>query len=297
MLGSGGARGYAQIGVIQELLSRGHSVVGITGASIGALVGGALAAGRLEQLAKAATDLSKFDVMRMLQLNVGAPALVKSDAAMDFLRRYIGEHEISELQIPYAAVAADLRSRREIWFSSGSLLAAIRASISIPGVFSPVVLGDCLLVDGGLLNPLPMEISLRPDADLTLAVSLFGKDKPTIREKSLSESVPGATPEAESDPEPNGLFARLERLFSGSRNDPDSPFERPPADLKLLDVATMALDLMQERIQASRVAVNPPDLHIEIPASLGSAFDFDKGREFIDYGRDQACRLFDEVGL
>lgn len=276
-------------------------MVGITGASIGALVGGALAAGHLEQLAAAATDLSKFDVMRMLQLNVGAPALVKSDAAMDFLRRYIGEHEISELQIPYAAVAADLRSRREIWFSSGSLLAAIRASISIPGVFSPVVLGDCLLVDGGLLNPLPMEISLRPDADLTLAVSLFGKDKPTIREKSLSESalesISEVTPESESDPEPNGLFARLERLFSGSRNDPDSPFERPPADLKLLDVATMALDLMQERIQASRVAVNPPDLHIEIPASLGSAFDFDKGREFIDYGRDQACRLFDEVGL
>lgn len=294
MLGSGGARGYAQIGVIQELLARGHSVVGITGASIGALVGGALATGRLEQLAQAATDLSKFDVMRLLQLNVGAPGLVKSDAAMDFLREHIGEHEISELQIPYAAVAADLRTRREIWFTSGSLLAAIRASISIPGVFSPVVLGDSLLVDGGLLNPLPMEISLRPDADLTLAVSLFGKDKPTIYAKKPAETET----ESESESEPaGGLFGRLEQLFSSSEDNPDTPFERPPADLKLLDVATMALDLMQERIQASRVAVNPPDLHLEIPASLGSTFDFDKGQEFIDYGRNQAIKLFDEVGL
>lgn len=274
--------------------------MGITGASVGALVGGALAAGRLEQLAQAATDLSKFDVMRLLQFNVGAPALVKSDAAMDFLREHIGEHEISELQIPYAAVAADLRTRREVWFTSGSLLAAIRASISIPGVFSPVVLGDCLLVDGGLLNPLPMEISLRPDADLTLAVSLFGKDKPTIYAGKPSESQSKSEPESESEPDSKpagGLFGRLEQLFSGSDDDSDTPFERPPADLKLLDVATMALDLMQERIQASRVAVNPPDLHLEIPASLGSTFDFDKGQEFIDYGRNQAIKLFDQVGI
>lgn len=278
VLGSGGARGYAHIGVIDELLARGHEIVAVSGASIGALIGGAYAAGKLENFREACLKLNRLDVFRMMTPTIGKPGIIKADRIMAFLEEIIGECRIEDLAIPYCAVAADVLARREVWFRSGSLLAAIRASISIPSVFKPVMIDGRLLADGGLLNPLPMESSLRPDADLTVAVALFGKD-------SLLSNLRQRENETEK------MNAK------GKRKKSSSPFEPLPDDLDLLKMTLLSLDLMQERIQASRIAVNPPDIYIDVPASLGTTFDFAKAEEFIPYGRELAATAFDRAGI
>lgn len=296
VLGSGGARGYAHIGVLQEIESRGHEVVAISGSSIGALVGGAYAAGRLSETTDVALSLSRADLWMMLRPTLGAPGLIKGDRVMGLLRRVIGDVRIEELPIPYTAVATDLLARREIWFHEGPLLAAIRASIAIPTVFTPVMLNGRLLADGGVLNPLPMETSLRLDADLTVAVSLFGKPPGQWSGGAIGES--SAPPQAEPSP-----LTKLGELIADAlptKPKPDNPsevFDPLPSHLDLADMMTMALDVMQERIQASRIAVNPPDVHIEVPADLSTLLDFADANRIIETGRELAQREFDRFGL
>lgn len=285
VLGSGGSRGYAQIGVIDELHARGHEVVAVSGASVGSLVGGALAAGRLEELRAASLKLTKVEVLLMFQPQLGAAGLVKDDRVLRFLESVIGDPRIEDLEIPYSAVAADLDARREVWFQSGSLLAAIRASISIPSVFSPVMLDGRVLADGGLLNPLPMEASLRPDADLTLAVSLYARD-PFVPQIGRAD--------ADTVTQQPPVFGRARKVRQAKEA---WGFQTLPKDRDLMHTTTLALDVMQERIQSSRIAVNPPDIHIEIPQSLGTTFDFWKAEPFIEFGRQQAKAAFDRAGI
>ena len=270
-------------------------MVAVAGASIGALVGGAFAAGKLDQLTETALKLSKTNMWLMFRPTLGAPGLVKLDRVMGTLARLIGEVRIEDLPIPYTAVATDMIARREVWFTEGPLLAAIRASIAVPSVFSPVMLQGRLLADGGVLNPLPIEPSLRLDADLALAVSLFGND-PGLRPASAIEAS------ADQVSGPNALARLGERIADvlptrRHQATAGDPFDPLPSDLALLDMVTLALDVMQARIQASRIAVNPPDVHIEVPASLGTMFSFDQTSRIIETGRELAIAKFDEVGL
>lgn len=295
VLGSGGARGYAHIGVLHELQARGHEVVAIAGASIGALVGGAFAAGRLAELTEVALGLSKPDLWLMMRPTLGGAGLIKGDRVMSLLRDVIGDLRIEELPIPYTAVATDLLAQREIWFHEGPLLAAIRASIAVPTVFTPVMLRGRLLCDGGLVNPLPMETSLRLDADLTVAVSLFGKPAGSGSGVAIEVS-------SEGPPEPHPLVRLGERIVEAmpgwsKPEDPNDIFDPLPHRLDMTDMITMSLDVMQARIQASRIAVNPPDVHVEVPANLGALLDFSDGSRIIQAGRELAVARFDEAGL
>lgn len=293
VLGSGGARGYAHIGVLQELQKRGHEVVAVAGASIGALVGGAYAAGRLEELLDVALGLTKVDLWMLLRPSLGGPGLIKGDRLMSLLRQVIGDVRIEELPIPYTAVATDLLAQREIWFHEGPLLAAIRASIAIPTVFTPVMLHGRLLTDGGLVNPLPMETSLRLDADVTVAVSLFGKP--------AGVGVGGAIELSSDGPSEPSPLARLgERIVEAwpvLGRESDEFFDPLPSHLDLADMMTMSLDVMQARIQASRLAVNPPDVHIEVPADMVALLDFSDAERIIELGREAAVAKFDAAGL
>ncbi|MGB3954001.1 MAG: patatin-like phospholipase family protein [Brooklawnia sp.] len=297
VLGSGGARGYAHIGVLQEIEARGHEVVAISGSSMGALVGGAYAAGRLSDATNLALSLTRLDLWRMLRPGLGGPGFITGDRLMSLLRRVIGDVRIEELPIPYTAVATDLLSRREIWFHEGPLLAAIRASIAIPTVFTPVMLKGRLLADGGLLNPLPVETSLRLDADLTLAVSLFAKRPGQWSGGAIELS-------SDAQPEPGPLTRLGERIVEAlptrqklPDDDPNDVFDPLPNNLDLTDMMTMALDVMQARIQATRISVNPPDVHIEVPAELGTILDFDEASRIIAVGRELAQEKFDEFGM
>lgn len=302
VLGSGGARGYAHIGVIQELEERGHEIVAIAGASMGALVGGAYAAGRLPEFTQAARHLTRAEVLFMMRPRLGRPGLIKGESIMSLFSRLIGEVRIEDLPIPYTAVATDLMARREIWFHEGPLLAAIRASIAIPTVFTPVMMHGRLLVDGGLVNPLPMESSMRFDADLTVAVSLFGKEWGLSRQSATSETSDAQTELIEAVTPPAGTLARLsERLTETlvrTRHAPhEELFEPLPDDLDLTSMMMMSLDVMQARIEASRVSQNPPDVHIEVPTSTANVLDMWEAERIIDLGRQLAVEKFDRLGL
>ena len=268
---------------------------------MGALVGGAYAAGRLPEFTRVARRLTRAEVLLMMRPRLGRPGLIKGESIMSLFSRIIGDVRIEDLPIPYTAVATDLMARREIWFHEGPLLAAIRASIAIPTVFTPVMMHGRLLVDGGLVNPLPMESSMRFDADLTVAVSLFGKEWELSRHSATQETSDAQTEIIEAVSPPGGLARLSERLtesLTRTRHSPlDEFFEPLPDDLDLTTMMMMSLDVMQARIEASRVSQNPPDVHIEVPTSTANVLDMWEAERIIELGRQLAIEKFDRLGL
>ena len=173
VLGSGGARGYAHIGVIEELLARGYQIDCIAGCSMGAVVGGIYAAGKLDEYRRWCESLDYLDVLRLLDVSFRLGA-IRGEKIFGKIRDILGEISIEELPIPFTAVATDLSNQQEIWFQEGCLHQAMRASAAIPSLFSPVVQGSRMLVDGGLLNPLPIIPVVSSHCDLIIAVNLNG---------------------------------------------------------------------------------------------------------------------------
>ena len=173
-LGSGGARGYAHIGVIAELLDRDYEIVGVAGSSMGALVGGLHAAAALDDFADWAKTLSQGGVLRLLDPAWRGPGFFRAEKVLDVVRDLLGETEIGKLPIPYTAVTTDLISGKSLWLQRGPLDVAIRASIAIPGMISPYISDGRVLADGGILDPLPVGPLAGTNADVTIAVSLNG---------------------------------------------------------------------------------------------------------------------------
>ena len=171
VLGSGGARGYAHIGVIEELESRGYEIGCIAGCSMGAVVGGIYAAGKLDQYRDWIQSLDYLDVLRLVDVSFRLGA-IRGEKVFGQIRNIVGEINIEDLRIPYTAVATDLTHQQEIWFQEGCLHQAMRASAAIPSLFTPVLQGNRMLVDGSLLNPLPIVPVVSSHCDLIVAVNL-----------------------------------------------------------------------------------------------------------------------------
>ncbi|MBW8732370.1 MAG: patatin-like phospholipase family protein [Terrabacter sp.] len=193
VLGSGGARGYAHIGALEVLAERGFEIVTIAGTSMGALVGGVAAAGKLEAYTEWARSLTQREVWRLLDLSITSPnGAIRAERIIAKVGEILDGATIESLPIPYTAVATDINARREVWFQRGPVEHAIRASIAIPGVITPAVINGRVLVDGGLINPIPIEPTAAASADLTIAVSLSGMRAtggPTTPVKESSEPV------------------------------------------------------------------------------------------------------------
>ena len=188
-LGAGGARGYAHIGAIRELQRRGMEIAEVSGTSMGALIGGLAAHGTLDEYEEWALGLKRSDVFRLMDPSWSGPGAISADKVLEKVNELIGEVTIEQLPIHFTAVATDLAARREVWFQSGPLHAAIRASIAIPGIITPVLINGRLLVDGGLLNPVPIEPLARAAADLTIAISLAGPRAAREPESPSTEST------------------------------------------------------------------------------------------------------------
>jgi len=171
VLGSGGARGYAHIGVIEELERRGYNIACIAGCSMGAVVGGIYAAGKLPQYRAWIESLDYLDVLRLVDVSFRLGA-IRGEKVFGQIREIVGDINIEDLRIPYTAVATDLTNQQEIWFQEGNLHSAMRASAAIPSLFTPVIQGNRMLVDGGLLNPLPIVPVVSAHCDLIIAVNL-----------------------------------------------------------------------------------------------------------------------------
>ncbi|MFF3570638.1 patatin-like phospholipase family protein [Nocardia jiangxiensis] len=306
-LGSGGARGYAHVGVIRELQARGFEIAGVAGSSMGALVGGVFAAGKLEDYADWATTLNQLEVVRLLDPSFSEPGAIRAAKILGRIREILGDTVIEELPIPYTAVATDLTSGRSVWFQHGPVETAIRASIAIPGVISPLVIGDRVLADGGILDPLPVVPTLAiQDADITIGVSLTGNDP-----------IPETPRDAAAPKEPGAIDEWVDRIrrgaaqmtstiigrFGGTPQIIGEPHHRvaetSPAAPRLgrVDLLNRSLDVMQAALTRHQLAAQPPDLLIEIPRSICRTLDFHRAADVIAGGREITAAALDAAGL
>lgn len=278
VLGSGAARGLAHIGVVRILLQAGLRIEAVAGSSMGALIGGIYAAGKLDEYELWVRQLSEFDILKFLDLSLGTKAgLLKGEAIIAALKELIGDYEIEDLDIPFTAVAANLKARREVWLDHGNLFDAIRASIAIPAIFRPVKLRGQWLLDGGLLNPVPIAPTLNNDTDLTIAVNVMGPatNQPfgTAKLKRAPKPKPRYRDQIESFIDALQTKLGIERTDAIAKN-----------DLSLLDVVLESVETMQETITRFKLAAYQPDLLIEIPVNVCHAHEFYRASDIITAG-------------
>ena len=282
-LGAGGARGLAQIGVIEALQARGLRIGAIAGSSSGALVGGACAAGKLADLRDWLQRTSRAGMLRLLDPGFGRPALFTGNRLVHALREVVGTPRIEDLPVDFTAVAVDLIRQREVWLRHGDLWDAVRASFAIPGVFTPFELHGRELVDGGLLAPLPITATRMSDAHRLIAVDMHGFPRVPSGEPARVDAV---------EAEPPGAIGRfLERHFG----DDDGPAPREHR-LGISEVMARALDTMQAQIARVQMALDPPELLIRIPRDACQFYEFWRAAELIEVGRREAELALDRAG-
>jgi NTE family protein len=286
VLGSGGARGLAHIGIIRWLEEQGYRIESIAGASMGALIGGIHAAGELDAYASWVCALRRTDVLRFLDLSFSIEGLFKGDRIMDTLREMVGERDIEDLPISYTAVAVDIERQREVWFSKGSLFDAVRASIAVPTIFTPHAYMGMTLVDGGLLNPVPIAPTFRDFTDLTIAVNLNADPIPVVEPTPTARS-----PSAEHQED---LRTRIKLFLDDIGETLRQPEER---DLSVFELISRSLETMQNAIAGLKLAAYSPDVVINVSRDLCDAHEFHRARELIEHGYRLASeRISDRVG-
>ncbi|MCA1790862.1 MAG: patatin-like phospholipase family protein [Thioalkalivibrio sp.] len=283
VLGSGGARGLAHIGVIEELEAHGYEIRALAGSSMGALVGGIFALGELTTYRNWVKGLSQADVIGLLDWSFSSGGMIRGDKLMRKLKDLVGESDIEDLPISYTAVAVDIERGKEIWMSDGSLFDAIRASIAIPAVFAPHRYRGRTLVDGGLLNPVPVAPTLRTLTDLTIVVDVNGPTPTTAEDKGEDE---------EKADEDSGLLRRMMGYVESLGMN-----GAPAAEVMALsEVLMRSLETMQEALTRHHLAVFRPDLVISIPKSACMVHEFHKAGPVIELGRKTTRERLQTLG-
>ncbi len=280
VLGSGGARGLAHIGVIRVLEEAGANIQAISGSSMGALIGGMYAAGQLDAYEQWVETLERSDVLSMVDWTLSG-GLMRGKKIIHKLADLAGEVNIEDLAIDFTAVAVDIDQGREVWLDEGSLYDAIRASIAIPGLFTPHDYCGRTLVDGGLLNPIPVAPTLSAMCDLTIVVNVNGPPEPSLNSMPLAPS--------EEDDEV-GLMDRIRDLmenFSKGKNDPK---DTQPG---LFAVMVRSLDTMEAAITRHHLAMAEPDLVISVPKNTCQVHEFYRAKEVRDIGERAARKALD----
>ncbi len=288
VLSSGGARGLAHIGAIRCLEQAGYDIQHVSGSSMGALVGGIYAAGQLDEFEKWVCALRRTDVVQLLDFGWWSGAgLFKGERIIEVLRDLLGEHNIEDLPIGFTAVATELNRKKEIWMSQGSLFEAIRASIAIPMVFTPVRRDAQLLVDGAVLNPLPIAPTLSNQTDLTVAVDVNGQDERPLNVRMDLGHHPEEIPDGdneESKDEEDSIRLAVSRFVSELFSSADDADEEP--DRGMIEIATESMDTMQVALSRLKLSVYSPDVLVQIPRNVAHFFDFERGVELVQLGYD-----------
>ena len=279
VLGAGSARGWAHIGVIRALQEAGIEPDIVCGTSIGALVGAAYAAGELDDLESWVKSLTWKTVIGLLDFTITA-GLIKGIRLIDFFRSNFSDVEIGELPIPFGAVATELATGREIWLREGKVLDAVRASIALPGLFTPVLRDGRVIVDGALVNPVPVSLARAMGAEIVIAVDLSSD----LMGRRVRKPVPVAKPSAKPGRIASHLSTMLAKLQSGAK---ERKVEPKPARLipSMLDVMATSINIMQERITRSRLAGEPADVLISPRLGQMALMDFHRAAPAIAEGR------------
>jgi NTE family protein len=275
VLGSGGARGLAHIGVIKWLDEHDLEIISVSGCSMGALVGGIYALGKLDEYEHWVRAITRRDMLRLLDLSFDGDGLVRGERIIETLKDLIGDCRIEDLPIRFTAVAADIKREKEVWLNSGSLFDAIRASISIPLFFKPAEINGDKLVDGGVLNPVPIAPTVYDDSDLVIAVNLDGKPDPDYR-----------APEKEQETAQEDDFAQKISNFIKSLDIAQKVSEAKQSGM--LEIAALTFETMQGAIARQRIAAYPPDIELQIPRNVCMALEFDRADEMIKLGHQLA---------
>lgn len=275
VLGSGGARGYAHIGVIEILEEKGYTIKSISGSSMGALIGGLYAAGKLDVYKEWVLSLDFIDTLKLLDISLSHGGIVNIDSVYQKIEQMIGDIKIEDLPITYMAVASDIKNQKKIWFKKGKLIDAIRASIAIPTVFTPVIDNDMILVDGGVLDPLPIDAVSSDETDLTIAVNLNA---------NIPNSYQIERPEKKEKSE-NTLYKKTIELVDKAKEaiETENSKEKPPIDI--FYILNKSLDATQNLIVENTLKEHQPDIMIEIPKDACETYEYDKAYEMIEIGK------------
>lgn len=282
VLGSGGARGLAHIGIIHWLEENGYEIKAISGSSMGALIGGIYGAGKLDTYTNWVRALNKRDVIRLLDFAYSRKGVFSGERIIGTLKKLLGDTNIEELPISFTAVACDLDHEKEVWFRKGSLFDAIRASISIPTVFTPVQHNGRMLVDGGLLNPIPIAPTMMDMTDMTIAVNLSGKHEDLILNKTEEDKLE----------EVEYSYFRGITRFLDSLQEKFNYKDEDEDETNVFDIVTQSFDSMQNSIARFKLASYHPDYIIDIPVNACATFDFHRADEMIALGYERAEQLF-----
>lgn len=316
VLGSGGARGYAHIGVIDALRERGFEITGISGSSMGALVGALQAADKLDEFATWASALTQRAVLRLLDPSLTAAGVLRAEKILDTVREILGPQNIEDLPIPYTAVSTDLIAGRSVWLQRGPIDSAIRASIAIPGVIAPYLLDGRLLADGGILDPLPMAPVAAVNADMTIGVSLNGNDPAAFRaaeprptaellnrmRRSTTSLIDRAAASTLLDtPTARSVLSRFSNAVDGI--EPGLPADADAGDdgsvprLGGFEVMNRTIEISQAALMRHTLAAYPPDLLIDVPRTVCRSLEFYRASEVIEIGHELASAALDSVNI
>lgn len=274
VLGCGGARGMAHIGVIEMLEDEGYEICEVIGCSMGAVIGGIYCAGYLEQYKQWLLSLNKASVFSLFDFTFTTQGFVKGGKVFNKIQELTGEINIQNLKIPFVAVATDMVNKKEVYFRSGSLFKALRASTAIPGVFTPVITDDSILADGGVLNPLPLNLVKRRGDAIIVAVNLNGYSvyvpphEIMIKEKEVSS-----------------YWEWLPKLPSRNKNAEAVASHHLPK-LSLIDLLTTSYNFTQDRLTELMIESYKPDMLIEIPRNTCTTFEFYRAEELIEAGKN-----------
>jgi len=272
VLSGGGARGLAHIGAIETLESHGYEITSIAGCSMGALIGGMYAAGKLPEVKDWVLALDRRKVLSLVDFSLSLTHLVKGDRVMEALKEIVPDVNIEDLPIPYTAVATDWNSGKEVIFDHGSLYDAIRASISIPLFLNPVRREDMLLVDGGLVNSLPLNRVVRHSGDLLFGINVSTHDyqgellmQQFVERKLLSKSMPAA------------IMNRIMKHFEG-------------ININYVTLLMRTIAIMLEQNTRQQILISRPDLVVQVPMKRYGVFDFDKAAAILQIGKHKTSR-------
>jgi NTE family protein len=283
VLSSGGARGIAHIGVIEELQNRGYVVTSVAGTSMGALIGGMLATGKLEIYKNWMCSLDKIDVFSLVDFTVNISGIVKGNRIIREMKKMIPDTPIEKLRIPYSAVATDVLTEDEIVFTSGSLYEAIRASISIPSVFIPHQINGWQLIDGGVINPIPINRVKRNGADILVVVNLYSP-------------IPHREPATKTEERPynkkqskylKAIHERIDNIIPKNKKD----------KVGYINLLNKTSSLMIHKIAELTIERYHPDITVEISRDAYGTYEFYRAKEIIETGRKAARVAIDRYEM
>ncbi len=267
VLSSGGARGVAHIGVIEALLENDFEITSISGSSMGAVVGGVYAAGKLPEFKEWISNLDRLDVFKLMDFTFSTQGFVRGEKVFNEMKKFIDDEEIENLSIPLSVIATDIVNKREVVFKKGKLFTALRASAAIPSVLKPSLIDGVELVDGGVLNPIPIGYVKRKKDDILV-----------VSDVNANASGKLKKPEPKEENKFTDLLEKWNSFF---------PSDSKQKRLSYFDLVANSVDLMQDRISDLILEINKPDILVKISRNVCGTFEFYRAAELIEYGKKE----------